>query len=176
MDPQQQPAPNVHPMPPVPPELPGSLPAAPPVGIYPQAAPIGGPLQPVNFGEQKVPLSVQIFYVLAVIGLVVGVLALLVILFLGTQAAHSSFSGFGGLIFVIALALVALVGFMFFLAVKIRAGRKWALIVYSVILGISLLSNLIGHNSRSIGTSISGELVTTVLVVLMWTRDRHYFR
>lgn len=191
MDPQQHdqnvnPVPQPIPQAPIPPipfagptpiatpmPIPTPLTNPQPVGVFPQAANPTQPTAPITF-KQKIPVSVQILFGFSIVGLIFGVLAVLALLLLGTRATGSTFSAFGGIIYIFALLLAIIFGFSFFLVLKIHAGKQWALIVYSVFLGLSLLSNLV-QNTSSSHASLVAELGTLALVIIMWTKDRHYF-
>ncbi len=133
------------------------------------------------------PVSVQIIYALGFLGLIFGLLTA-VLIFVGSSSAGNSElffgSGLSGAFQAVAVVYAAIVIAGFYVVVKLRAGRLWALITYSVLYGLALLSVVSERLSQSeLERYLNGnnnlEVLITMLilplVIMMWTKDRAYF-
>lgn len=132
------------------------------------------PYQGMPAKKANPSIAAQILYAFGIIGLIVGGLVALLGLLNPSQ--------FTVLLSVFTVALAVL---NFVLVNKIRGGKKWALIAYSVFIALFFIYNIVRVLMMSdlarekLGTSLyttfTGYALTSILIVLLWTRHRNDF-
>lgn len=118
------------------------------------------------------PIAAQILYAFGFLGLIAG-LYISIILYVGSPNTSLLGSLFIPAISVkmVAVVLAVIVIFGFYLVNQIHNGKKWALITYSVLMVLGLLSVLRSYNTRT----FVEELIPVFLIVILWTKNRDFF-
>lgn len=140
-------------------------------------------------GKSKPPIAAQILYALGFLGLIGGLL-IAVLIFLSAGSSDSSgaldFIGLSSLsVQVAAIVLAAFVIGMFTLINFIRAKKKWALISYSVIIGVTFIATILEWLTRSEAEKLFSDdnplqdflvyIVVVPLLIILWTKNRKDF-
>ena len=149
-----------------------------PQHVPPGNAPADAPV------KTKPPVSTRILYVLGFLGMIFGLFASVLIFFSSTQSdivAAFSILGFSGVdLKLTAVFLAVFVIFGFYLIHEIRAGKKWALTVYSTIAGLAsasiLYDLLLGNASRDTGIDAVIMVIIALLLGDLWLNQRSYFK
>lgn len=146
-----------------------------PVPAAPAPAPTATPFgqtSPIMTNEKpKVPIAAQILYALAFIGLIFGLLGA-VLLFFATSQLGGPLGDLGRGIGILIAAIV--IG-GFYLVHEIRHGKQWALITYSVLLGLGILGTVTTINEPSSRSNVLGLIIVTPLILTLWLKNRNYF-
>jgi hypothetical protein len=110
------------------------------------------------------PIAAQILFGLTAAGFLLYTISLIALnIFVTSSAVSAGVSYITFLIFgILSLSL--------FIAWSVRQGKLWALIVETVLLGLSAVSLATGDTS-----SLFGIIVFGPLLAILWTRNRSYF-
>lgn len=144
-------------------------------------------LQPQATTKTKPPIAAQILYALGFLGLIGGLLISLIAFASSNETSSIVLFGLSSLDVKLAAIIFAVIVIGSFAIINfIRGGKKWALISYTTLVVIGIVSSLINYltmsefekrfsNSNPIADLIGFTLIITILVVL-WTKNREYFK
>lgn len=123
--------------------------------------------------KKSPPIAAQILYGLGFVGLILGGFGSVVLLFSSSNTGGSL--GRLGVVMGIFLAVVSIIGF--YLIHEIRHGKKWALIAYTTLIVLSLISVIFDLilGDKSNGSFILTFVVVGPLLLILWTKNRNYF-
>ena len=189
VQPPQEPTPQQYANPPQP-QQPAQMPQTQPQPHAYQQPPVQQaehPQQPAK--KPNPPIAAQILYALGFIGLILGLFQVVLAFANSTSSsAEPIISAFGISSLDVQIAAVfngLLIIGGFTLINFIRAGKKWALISFTTIAALTLVSivfdfltrtefeRLFGNNN--LASDLLGFFILAPLLVVLWTKNRNYF-
>ena len=120
---------------------------------------------------KKPPVLVQVLFALGILGFIIGTFLSLVMISLGS---NSMFGAFGDMVQAIGFGILLMMLFILWLLLKVRAGKLWALVVYSV-LSVLGITSVVSSRSDNAQLSITAQVVTGLLLLGVWIKNRDYF-
>ena len=128
-----------------------------------------------SLGSQKKPVAAQVLYAFGFIGLILGLYSSFLIYSAGSFVSFSTKLygvNFQNLqILAIFTAVVTIANFT--LINFIRAGKRWALVAFTILYVFGLITSLL--DKSLVGLALIMQLLWLVLLITLWSKNRDYF-
>ena len=138
------------------------------------------PSVPANGPDKKhPPLSVQVFYALGFLLLLFGLgVSVIIFAFSNSVSNDSIFGNLKTTANAAAIVYAVIVISVFVVINFLRAGKKWALIVLSILYGLSTIGVVMDLFDSTQANALGGVIFYLVFLpffIIFWTKDKDYF-